>query len=131
MKLYSTLALSTVLLLQGLSPAYAQLPTDTAGSSYTVVVPRGKVTGISGQIVTIIHPEGKRQVDDPVLVDDQTQIWLGKKQVSAKSLRLKQYLKVTGVREGDIITAARIDILTGRVNIALTRTNPAKPRGVR
>ena len=96
-------------------PASAFL-NDTSAPTLTskpIVVPRGQISGLSGPVVTIIHPEGKRKVYDPVMLGDQTQIWLGKKQVTTKNLRLKQYLKITGFKDGDVITAERIDILSG------------------
>jgi len=94
-----------------------------------IVVARAQITGLSGPVVTVIHPEGRRQVYDPIILADQTQIWLGKLLVASKNLRLKQYVKITGFKDGDIITADRIDIITGSTKVPPKKVVPkVKPK---
>jgi hypothetical protein len=124
MKLQIKLTLVALALLsQGFGVMYSQAAAP-APDSLSVVVSRGKVNGISNDIVTVLHMEAGRQVEDPVLISEQTQIWLGKKLVTLKNIRLRQYLRVSGVKEGELIVASRIDILSG----AAVSTPKPKPK---
>jgi regulatory protein YycI of two-component signal transduction system YycFG len=75
-----------------------------------VTIKNAQISGINDNIVTVVYTEGKRKVYDPIILTTETQIYSGKKLVTAKNLRLKQYLTITGIKQGFEITAQKINI---------------------
>ncbi len=129
----SLLALATIGIAARAQEPTPASPTNTPALGYVdpaptgapIVVARAQITGLSGPVVTVSHLEGKRRVYDPVILQDQTKIWLGKRQATTKNLRLRQYVRVAGFKDGDVITAERIDILTGSAKVP---PPPKKPK---
>ena len=94
-------------------PLAAQENTLSQPEIKPIIIKRAQISGLSDEVVTVVYTEGKRKVYDPILVTPETEIWWGKKTVTPASLRRLNYIKVTGNRQNEIITAQRIDILTG------------------
>lgn len=107
-------SLITLFLLVGIAAtpilAVAQTPTSTALKPLTIA--RAQITGVSGDIITIAYTEGRRKVYDPVQLTEGSQVWYGKKNIETGKLKIKQYIKVRGVRKGDTIEVLRIDLLS-------------------
>jgi hypothetical protein len=76
----------------------------------TITIKNAQISGISDNLVTVVYTEGKRKVYDPVILTAETQIYSGKKLVTAKNLRLKQYLTIIGTKQDYEITAQKINI---------------------
>jgi hypothetical protein len=76
----------------------------------TVTIKNAQISGISDNVVTVVYTEGRRKVYDPITLTAETKIYSGKKLVTAKSLRLKQYLTITGTKQGYEIISQKISI---------------------
>jgi hypothetical protein len=76
----------------------------------TITIKNAQISGISDNIVTVVYTEGKRKVYDPIALTAETKIYSGKKLVTVKSLRLKQYLTIIGTRQDYEIIAQKINI---------------------
>lgn len=94
----------------------------------TVTLKNTQISGISDNVVTVVYTEGKRKVYDPIILTAETQIYSGKKLVTAKNLRLKQYLTIIGTKQDYEITAQKINIGWVAPKKAVVKTKiPVKP----
>lgn len=97
-----TLALSLIAAV----PAYAQ----TLSGSTAVTLKRAQVTGIEDSVVTVAYTEKGRRVYDPLLVTPETAVFVNGKPSTLRAVRLRKYLWVAAVRNGDELVAQRIDV---------------------
>jgi len=108
----------TCLILGNFLPASAQIYEVVELPTFTIK--NAQISGISGDVVTITYYEGKRKVYDPVIVNPETQILSGTKQVTIKNLKVKQYLTVSGTKQQEQLIASRITV--GYAKAKVTKT---------
>ena len=84
-----------------------------APANFTVA--KAQISGISGEVVTIVYTSGKKKVYDPIMINPDTKVLAGTKPITVKNLKVRQYIYVTGYQNGEIIQGYEINTVLKKI----------------
>lgn len=91
----------------------SELVVEKPAANFTIA--KAQISGISGDVVTIVYTSGKRKVYDPIMVNPDTKILAGTKPITTKNLKVRQYIYVTGFKDGDVIQGYEINTVLKKI----------------
>ncbi len=107
------IALPILIAAIALSLTAGPLRAEETVAAPVVTIHSAQVSGVSENVVTITYHEGKRKVYDPVMIAEGTVVLRQGKPVPFGTIRVRQYVNLKAVRQGDSFLARELTILGG------------------